>query len=150
MTNGTNVFHFPTALEWTERHEGIAHAPDKPDIPVACPPVFCKGSPNDLWTPEELFVSSVEVCALMSFISQAESSGVAFTSYKSQANGKLEFVGDDFMFSEITIDITIGVPESQDPEMVRKVLAESKKRCLISASIKTEVKINANVVKAER
>ena len=148
MTDGTKVFHFPTALEWTEGHEGIAHAPDKPDIPVACPPVFYKGSPNDLWTPEELFVSSVEVCVLMSFISQAKRSGVTFTSYKSQANGKLEFVGNDFMFSEIAIELIVKVPESQDVEMVRKVLAESKKRCLISASMKTEVKVNARVEQA--
>lgn len=150
MTNDTKVFSFPTSLEWTEGHKGVARAPDKPDIPVACPAVFYKGSPNDMWTPEQLFVSSVEVCVLMSFISQAERSGVAFTSYKSQANGKLEFVGKDFMFSEITIELIVRVPEGQDAEMVRKALAESKKRCLVSASMKTEVKVNANVVKAER
>ena len=148
MTRSTKAFHFPTSLEWTKEHQGLAHAPDNPAIPVACPPVFCKGSPNDMWTPEELFVSSLEVCVLMSFISQAKRSGVTFTSYRSEADGKLEFVGKDFMFSEITIDIDIEVPEGQDPQAVKMVLAKSKERCLVSASMKTEVKINANVVKA--
>jgi len=150
MTKSSKVFHFPTSVEWTREHQGLAQAPDKPDVPVACPPVFCKGSPNDMWTPEELFVSSLEVCVLMSFISQAKRRGVAFTSYRSEADGKLEFVGKDFMFSEITIDITIEVPEDQDPEAARNALAESKERCLVSTSMKTEVKIKANVVKAAR
>ena len=148
MSNGTKVFHFPTSLEWTKEHQGLAHAPDKPGIPVACPPIFCKGSPDDMWTPEELFVSSLEVCVLMSFISQAERGGVTFTSYTSEADGKLEFVGRDFMFSEITIDVRIEVPETQDLQAVKVVLAKSKERCLVSTSMKTEVKVSAQIVKA--
>jgi len=150
MTGRTKVFEFKTSVEWTREHQGLAQAPDKPGIPVACPPVFCKGSPNDMWTPEQLFVSSLEVCVLMSFISQAKRRGVRFTSYKSEARGRLEFVGKDFMFSEITIDIKIEVPEDQDPDTVRTALAESETDCLVSASMKTEVKIRANVVKAGR
>ncbi len=150
MGKNTKVFEFATSVEWTREHQGLAQARDKPDIPVACPPVFCKGSPDDMWTPEQLFVSSLEVCVLMSFISQAKRSGVTFTSYKSEAKGRLEFVGEDFMFSQITIDIKIEVPEDQDPDTVRTVLAESKTRCLVSTSMKTKVNIKANVVKAGR
>ena len=39
--------------------------------------------------------------------------------------------------------ITIEVPEGQNVEDVRKALAESNRRRLISASMKTEVKIEA-------
>ncbi|MCD6327002.1 OsmC family protein [bacterium] len=148
MAGNAKIFHFPTSLEWTIEHQGLAHAPDKPSIPIACPPVFCKGSPSDMWTPEELFVSSLEVCILLSFISQAKRHKVTFTSFKSEADGKLEFVGKEFMFSKITVNVDIEVPEDQDPEKVRKALADSKTRCLISASMKTEIEINANIVKA--
>ncbi|MBN1592812.1 MAG: OsmC family protein [Candidatus Coatesbacteria bacterium] len=145
MSEGQKIFHFPTSLEWTKEHQGIAHAPDKPGIPIACPPVFCKGSPNNMWTPEELFVSSLEVCVLLSFISQAKRNGVSFVSYKSKADSRLEYVGREFMFSEIVLDVHIEIPETQDPEQVRTALADSKKRCLISSSMKTEIKINADI-----
>jgi len=146
MSANTKVFYFPTSLEWTKEHQGLAHAPGKPGIPVACPPVFCKGSPSDVWSPEEFFVSSYEVCVLLSFISQAKRNRVRFTSYTSEAKGKIEFVDKELMFSQITLDVTIEVPKDQNVEDVRKALADSKQRCLISASMKTEVKIAAEIV----
>ena len=146
MSANTKVFCFPTSLEWTKEHQGLAHAPGKPSIPVACPPVFCKGGPSDMWSPEEFFVSSYEVCVLLSFISQAKRNRVRFTSYMSEAKGKIEFVNKTLMFSEITLKIWIEVPKDQDVAAVRKALADSKQRCLISASMKTEVKIEAKIV----
>lgn len=146
MSANTKVLYFPTSLEWTKEHQGLAHAPGKPGIPVACPPVFCKGSPGDMWSPEEFFVSSYEVCVLLSFISQAKRNRVRFTSYTSEANGKIEFVDKELMFSQITLKIRIEVPQDQNTEDVKKALADSKQRCLISASMKTEVKIEAEVV----
>ena len=149
MSANTKVYHFSTSVEWTKEHQGLAHAPGKPSIPVACPPVFCKGSPSDMWSPEEFFVSSYEVCVLLSFISQAKRNRVIFTSYTSEAKGKIEFVNSELMFSEITLKIHIEVPEDQDIAAVKKALADSKQRCLISASMKTAVKIEAEIVNVQ-
>lgn len=146
MQKKDKTFLFETSLDWTEAHQGIAHSPDKPNILVACPPVFRKESPIDQWSPEELFVSSVEVCLMLEFIALVKRRGASFTSYRSKARGKLEFVDrGKLQFTRIDVDIDVEVPEEQAPEIVEALVHESEERCLISNSLKTEVAVNPSV-----
>ena len=66
----------------------------KPALVVNAPPEF-KGEPG-FWTPEDLFVASVEVCLMLTFVGIAEKRGVSFVSYTSTAEGLLEWVEESY------------------------------------------------------
>ena len=58
-------FTYRTDLAWTSGRSGLLSAEGKPDLQVSSPPEF-KGEPGR-WTPEDLFVSAVNVCTMTTF-----------------------------------------------------------------------------------
>ncbi|MDI6840610.1 MAG: hypothetical protein QMD71_07170 [bacterium] len=56
------IYRYKTGTKWTEKHKGILSSEDKQDIEIACPPEF--GGHYGCWTPEHLFVSSIEICIM--------------------------------------------------------------------------------------
>ena len=71
----------------------------KPDIMVACPPEF--GGHPGIWSPEDLFLSSVEVCFMTSFLYLISKRDIVLKSYRSESEGFAELVGNVFRFSLI-------------------------------------------------
>ena len=53
-------FIYRTTVSWIEEKKGILCSSGKPTIEVSTPPEF-KGH-EGMWTPEELFVASVNIC----------------------------------------------------------------------------------------
>ena len=91
------VYEYESSTMWTGAHKGILSSKRKPSIEVACPPEF--GGHTGYWTPEHLFVSSVEVCILTTFLSIFEKSGGNLISYESQAVGKASVQNWVFQFN---------------------------------------------------
>ena len=56
----SKVYTYRTAVKWTEQKKGVITCGGKPEIQVATPPEF-KGH-EGIWSPEDLFVASVNVC----------------------------------------------------------------------------------------
>ena len=146
MTRRKKEFHFGTSLKWTNDQQGVASCTGKPNVEVACPPVFNPKSPEDAWTPEDLLVSAVEVCLLMTFVSRARRRGIEFKSYTSRADGTLEFVDDCMMFTKIEIEVDIEVPKGQDKDLVVETLLTSEDRCFVTRSMKVGATIKPNIV----
>ncbi len=84
------TFTYRTSTTWLDGRSGMLSSDGKPSIRVASPPEF-KGEPN-VWTPEDMFVASVEICHMATFISFAARQSLPVTSYRSHANGVLELV----------------------------------------------------------
>ena len=103
-------FTYKTTVSWTEEKKGILSSPGKPAIDVATPPEF-KGH-EGMWTPEELFVASVNICIMTTFLHFAQRENFEFLSYKSEAQGLLEMVEKKFMFSTIKVMPKITVSSS--------------------------------------
>jgi hypothetical protein len=61
---------YHTAVRWTGEKRGVSTANGKPPIDVATPPEF-QGH-EGIWSPEDLFVSSVNACVMMTFLAFAE------------------------------------------------------------------------------
>lgn len=130
------VYH--SSCNWTQSHQGVVGSPKKPDIQVVCPPPFCQER-DDAWSPEEFYVSSVEMCLMMTFLYLAERGEMSFLSYQSRAEGLVEFIEGKAQFTRIDIYPRI---EVADESLVRKVnlmLKGAARNCLISNSIKTAV-----------
>lgn len=139
-----NVHYYNTTVKWTEGRKGDLIEPTMPTIEVATPPEFPKGVPNT-WSPEHLYVASANICLMTTFLAIAENSKLEFKSFECDGVGKLEKVDGRFMISEIVLKPKVIVTEEKDIERAERIIEKSEKHCLVSNSMKTEVKLEMEV-----
>jgi len=137
-------YFYTTEVEWTGERHGNLRAPVLPNLTVDAPPEF-KGH-EGVWTPEHLFVASVNSCFMTTFLAIAENSKLGFVSFKTDAKGKLEKLdGKGFMMTEITLHPKLVISHAHDAERANRILEKAKKHCLISNSIKTETRLEPEI-----
>jgi organic hydroperoxide reductase OsmC/OhrA len=132
-------FTYKTSLTWLQGKTGTITSDGKPDLHVSSPPEF-KGEAG-AWTPEDLFVASVEMCHMTTFMSFANRVHLPVLSYRSQAVGYLDFVDGDYRFTRIVLTPHILAESSVTMETVSRVLEDSHRHCIISNSISTLVEV---------
>jgi peroxiredoxin-like protein len=115
----------------------------KPDIQVAPPPEF-KGH-EGIWSPDDLFVASANVCVMTTFLAVAERAGLAFTSYENVAEGRLELVDGKFQFTAITLKPTITLSANADATKARELIEKAEANCLTSNSMKARVSLEPTI-----
>jgi peroxiredoxin-like protein len=135
-------------LVWQHDRKGELSSPVLPEtITVATPPEFPKGMAG-IWSPEHLFVASINSCFMATFLAVAEKSQLPFSSFCCEAEGVLGKNSEGkFSVTRVTLKPTVVVPEDQTTERVQKILETSEKACLISNSAKSEIVLEANIVK---
>lgn len=139
-----NVHYYNTTVKWTEGRKGELIEPTMPTIEVATPPEFPKGVPNT-WSPEHLYVASANICLMTTFLAIAENSKLNFKSFECDGVGKLEKVNGRFMISEIVLKPKVIVTEEKDIERAERIIEKAENHCLISNSMKTEIKLEMEV-----
>ena len=139
----SKVYTYRTAVKWTEQKKGVITCGGKPEIQVATPPEF-KGH-EGIWSPEDLFVASVNVCVMTTFLAVAERAGLAFLSYESEAEVRLELVEGKFQVTAIVLRPRIILQPGGDPTKAKEVIEKAEANCLISNSIKTRVSLEATI-----
>jgi peroxiredoxin-like protein len=136
--------YYYTQVEWTGERRGDLSAPTLPSLKVDAPPEF-KGH-EGVWTPEHLFVASVNSCFMTTFLAIAENSKLEFVSFSADAQGKLEkLTGQGFMMTEITLRPKLVLKNARDAERALRILEKAEKHCLISNSIKTQTKLEPDI-----
>ena len=143
METRPKSYTYHTTVARTEQRKGIISCAGKPDIQVATPPEF-KGH-EGIWSPEDLFVASANICLMTTFLSVAERAGLAFTSYESTAEGKLELVDGKFQFTAITLKPTITLPANADVAKAKELIEKAEANCLIANSMKARVSLEAAI-----
>ncbi len=139
-----NEYFYENTVTWTEGRKGILSEPTLPNIEVATPPEFPNGVPN-IWSPEQLFVASANICLMTTFLSIAENSKLDFSKFRCKAKGKLEKVENIFMISEIELIPEIFVAAEKDIERAERIIHKSEHHCLISNSVKTKIILNPKI-----
>ncbi len=134
MEQKSKVYMYQTAVKWTEQRKGVMSCAGKPEVQVATPPEF-KGH-EGIWSPEDLFVASVNVCLMTTFLAVAERAGLAFSSYESTAEGRLELVEGKFQFTAITLRPSITLRSGEDAVKAKELIEKAEANCLISNSMK--------------
>jgi peroxiredoxin-like protein len=140
----TKSFTYKTSTVWIEGRSGTLSSEGKPTIRISSPPEF-KGERN-AWTPEEMFVGSVEMCHMNTFLAFAERRNISVLSYRSHANGVLEYVEGDYRFTRIVIFPTIAVCSSVAESEVHDILREAEKHCLVANSIASIVEVSPTIM----
>jgi len=132
-------FRFESQLRWTSGRRAILSAAGKPEIEASSPPEF-KGEAG-FWTPEDLFISSVNVCTMLTFVAFAQNKRLEFHSYESRVEGLIENVEGKYRYTEITIQPRIEVKSREDADRARTIVEDAHKACFVSNSITSSVKV---------
>jgi peroxiredoxin-like protein len=130
-------YKYVTSVRWTGEKKGMMTIAGKPPVEVATPPEF-KGH-EGIWSPEDLYVASVNSCIMTTFLAFAGRAGIAFEGYESEAEGVLEFVDGKFLFTTITVRPRIVLRPGEDRARAEEILHKAEAQCLISNSIRTKV-----------
>jgi peroxiredoxin-like protein len=139
-----NQYLYSTDIEWTGARHGELSASTLPELEVDAPPEF-KGH-DGVWTPEHLFVASVNSCFMTTFLAIAENSKLEFTQFNAHAEGTLEKVdGQGLLMTRINLRPRLVIKHSRDAERAFRILAKAEKHCLISNSIKTQTDLEPQV-----
>src|SRR6185503_10547945 len=135
----TTTHFYDTEVGWMGKRRGyLRSSADLPVLEVSSPPEF-QGHEHT-WTPEHLFVASVNSCYMATFIAIAELSKLAVVSFTSSAVGKLEKIeGQGYRITEIILKPNLVIQYEYDAERAQRILEKAQTNCLISNSISTEV-----------
>jgi len=138
------VFYYETQVEWKKEKEGQIGGPSLPAVPVGVPPEF-KGR-EGVWSPEHLFVASLNTCYMLTFLAVAENSKVPLVSFSSTAKGKLEKVpGSNYQITEIVVKPRVVIASANDLGRMPRILEKAKENCFVSNSIKSAIKLEPEV-----
>lgn len=148
--------YYNVDINWNTDRKGMMCSPElniengnnNACIEVATPPEFPKGVPG-IWSPEHLFTAAVSSCLMTSFLAVAENSKLAFENFTCKSKGKLDRVDGKFMMSEILLEPTVIIYDEKDRARAERVLQKSEAICLITRSIKAEVKMNTTIIVKE-
>ena len=133
-------FNYKTTVEWKEQKKGVLSSKGKPSFEVATPVEFLGHA--GIWTPEDLFVSAVNICVMTTFLFFAEKEGIELLEYKSDADGVLEKIDNKFMFSRITLKVYISVKTQEQLSKAQELIVRAEENCLISNSIASKVTVD--------
>lgn len=141
----TNEHIYEVDLKWDNDRKGTLSSPVlNQEIEVATPPQF-PGGIEGVWSPEHLFVASVNSCLMTTFLAIAEFSKLDYTSFHVKGSGRLDKVEGRFVVSEITLSPVLVIPHEKDFEKSERILKKAKSACLISNSITSNIVFNPEV-----
>ncbi len=115
-----------------------------PDLRTAPPSNF--GGPGDAWSPEHLLLAAVQACFLFTMRSVALASKVEFVSLQLDASGTVDRLEGVTRFTEIVLRPKVVIPEGADRERTIRVMEKAERNCLVSASLSTPVRVEAEIV----
>jgi peroxiredoxin-like protein len=137
-------YFYETEVEWVGEKRGYLRSPTLPEIMVATPPEFM--GHEHTWSPEHLFVGAVCACFVTTFLAVAELSKLEFASISAAARGKLEKLeGQGYRMTQITVQPRLVICHARDRERAARLLEKAEQHCLISNSIKTEVRLEPEI-----
>ena len=136
---------YDTEVGWMGARRGyLRSSADLPVLEVASPPEF--HGHDHTWTPEHLFVASVNSCYLATFIAIAEMSKLDVVSFTSTAIGKLEKTeGNAYRITEIILRPRLVIKQESDTERAERILQKAERNCFISNSILTKIKLEPEI-----
>lgn len=142
--NMESVYFYETEVEWKSERQGNLRGSHLPAIEVDAPAEF-KGHEGN-WTPEHLFVASVNTCLMMTFLAIADYSKLPIVSFRSTATAKLEKVqGAGYQFVEVVIKPSLVIASAQDLARTPRILEKAKENCFVTNALKIAVKLEPQI-----
>ncbi len=112
-------------------------------IYVSKPAVF--GGTNRCWTPEHLFLSSVNSCFVVTLQHFCTKRKLLLSYCNCVVKGKMKFTDGYYRFCEIEISPVITIPSESDRDALLKVIEVTKNACIISHALATKIELKYNI-----
>jgi peroxiredoxin-like protein len=114
-----------------------------PELRTAPPEDY--DGPGDAWSPEHLLLASVQACFLFTLRAIARLSKLEFTALELDASGTVNRQDGVTRFTEIVLRPRLTVVSGTDRERALHILEKSEKTCLVSASLSTPIRLEAEI-----
>ena len=136
------MWKFDTSMKWLEGETcEITAAGGQP--PVQITPPADLGGKAGYWTPEDLLVSAIESCMLLTTLSVLAKQKVALKSYSSTAQGVMEKTPNGLRFTGLDIAITLSTENPADGEKAVRAVGIAEKYCPVSNAVNFPVRVKA-------
>jgi len=136
-------FTHKTVVTWDDKKKSFLSSFGNKRIEIAASPESKKHA--GMWTPEELFIASMEGFLRDSFIGHAKRDNFEFLRYESKAEGAVETVDGKSRFSEIKIRPRIVVSSNGQIEKAKELISLAEKDCFISNFITAKITVNSEI-----
>ena len=136
------MWNYETTLRWTQGPLGQAGSAGKPELTVSPPPEF--GGEAGRWTPEDLLVSAIETCLMMTTLNVAQRQKIEVRGYTSKASGQLEKTPEGLRFTAVLLTIELQVADEASREKAVKAVQIAEKYCPVSNAVKFPVHVTVN------
>jgi organic hydroperoxide reductase OsmC/OhrA len=93
--------------------------------------------------PEEIFITAINACMMMSFLFFAEKEHLPITAYDATATTSIETVDGKKAISTVTLEVFIA--SRSERARVEEVLLKAKEHSLILNSVKLPVEVNYTI-----
>jgi organic hydroperoxide reductase OsmC/OhrA len=139
------MWTFETTMQWVAGtgEEGEAAAEGgKPAIRVSPPEDL--GGKAGCWTPEDLLVSAVESCLLMTLLSVVARQSIDLCGYRSSARGRMEKTPEGLRITGIDVRIDARVGRPEEIEKLQRAVTIAERYCPVSAAVKFPCHVEVN------
>ena len=140
------MFTYRADLSW-RGDRTVANTSDaRPELVVTPPADFPGGTP-DTWSPEHLFLASLQSCTALSFLAHCAHNGIEVVSYESTGQGRLARRDDDrrYAFESVSLVVMVRVAGGHAP-VARGLTGKAERDCFISASTTAEVETDWRII----
>ena len=146
MATRTKTFEYTVALRREQGRVAVLESGDRPAVVTAPPGDFQEGD-DARWSPEHLFLASLESCTMLSYLSHAEHNGVEVRDYTAEIEGTVMRRVEDgryaFVFVRHRPRVVVAAGQR---EAARALVGKAERDCFISASTTAELQVDWDVV----
>ncbi len=116
----------------------------KPDLVGTAAAEF-RGDPT-LPNPEDLFISAISACHMLTYLAIAAKSGLKVLGYRDTAQGTLQVGGPDgSRFTEVVLHPEVVISPDSDPALALKIHDSAHRHCFIANSSSTPIRHEATI-----
>lgn len=116
----------------------------KPDLAGSADPAF-RGTPDRV-NPEDLFVSALSACHMLTYLALCARSGVRVQAYSDHATGILEpTAAKGGSFTSVLLEPVVTLAADQDAELAGTLHRAAHERCFIANSCSVPVEVQPTV-----
>ena len=138
MALDARIFTYEAELEWRGGRHAEITSGSRPALAVMPPPGSPAGSEAS-WSPEHLFLASLQSCTMLSFVAHCAHNGLEMVSYRSAATGSLARNAER-RYAFQTVSMVVFVRMAGGHATAARDLTEKAQRdCFISASTTADV-----------
>ncbi len=121
---------YKVSLTWDDGSLGTSTCNNNPPLKVGPPPQF--DGPDNVWSPEDMLLSSIQTCFMTTFFSLATRRKLNVSHFESEIRAELDKTKEGLVFTTIEMDVTLQV---DDEEKADRLLHMSDRYCIITNTL---------------